>query len=706
MKRPWIYLRRYPDLFCLTGLVTIAILLTTLYISQEQYFYFWDYTHYSERVSQLVSKLRISPLKALENFVDYLGDDYTQIPSMPLISFALVFGHSRLAFILSLALVYVVSFCSTMGAIATQVIVAKARPVFWVTAYLSILVPVTWTSILRGYPDLGGASLMGLAMLLYWRDPQLRPRHRIVQLAAILAIAVWFRRPFAYSVRAFFATLLIEAVVAYLGDRLQNPKAAGRTLRTSCLKLLKLGGWFLLFSPVLVFKVLFVDYRTLYASYELSVLEGLQYYVREFGILTCALAVLGYGFGAWVQDIRYREYRVLGIWGILSITQWIFLAKQNGAHYTVHFSPFIIVGLVLLVFSTAHILKNLGRTRIFLALTGLSLAVFNLWSGLTTYGNRIDGLRPLFAAAKPPLFRTDYAEFADLVGFLRNISAAQPPDQQNIYVAASSQTLTSDALLAGDRQLYPQSQLKVLRTSNIDSRDVYPLNGLMKAHFVVVAVPVQYHIRPEEQKVVRVVVDTFQQNEPLSRDFQPLARVFTLENGVQVKVYQRIRASSLSTVLATLRIMQAKIDRQPGREPYWLVLQSEQPSTIEKEIIRTVQIRDVPLRKGEPASFLYFGSLATTTTLRATLNTSRCNASGALTLRVSALNAQGQPLTAQTWSNASGNAIEISFKNLPPQASYLRLDLQSANPASARLPNPVCTISIDRLTVSTEGQPF
>ncbi len=700
MKRLFIYQSRYLDLLGLMGLIAITLAITTFYISQEQYFYFWDYTHYSDRVSQWVAKLYESPFKALENFVDYLGDDYTQIPSIPLMPFALVFGNSRLVFILSLALVYVVSFCLTMGTIATQVIAANARSVFWLAAYLSILMPATWSSILRGYPDLGGASLMSLAILFYWKEPQLKTRNRMIQLALILAIAVWFRRPFAYSVRAFFATLLVEAILNYLVYRRQKPKAALNAFTASCIKLFKTGGWFLIFSPVLVFKVLFVDYRTLYASYELSVLEGLQYYVSEFGGLICTLALLGYGAGLWVQNTRYREHRFLLIWGGLSITQWIFLAKQNGAHYTIHFSPFIIVGLVLFAFSVRRILSTNSRLWFPLLFAGVGLTSFNLLSGLTSFGLRTYSFRSLFAVAKPPLYRTDYQEFAHLISFLRKITSGQPLDKKNIYVAASSQTLTSDAILAGDRQLYPKSQLTVLRTSNIDSRDVYPLNALMKAHFVVVAVPVQYHIKPDEQKVVRVVVDTFQQNQLFSRDFQPFSNEFTLENGVQVRVYQRIRATPLSTVIAMLQAMQVKVDRQPGREPYWLTLQSEEPINIEKDIVRTVQIRDIPLRSLEPSSFLYFGSLSPSIALNATLNTSRCPVSGEFSLRVSALNVQGQVLTTQIWSNSKGNEINVRFKDLPPQASYLRLDLQFLNPTSARQTDPDCSISVNNMVVS------
>jgi hypothetical protein len=744
MRLPFIHQRRYLDIFGLMGLIALAVSITTAYISQEQYFYFWDYAHYSDRVSQLAAKLQASPLKALECFVDYLGDDYTQIPSLPLLPFALLFGNSRLVFILSLALVYVVSFGLSMAALATQIIIANPRLVFWSTAYLSILIPATWSSILRGYPDLGGASIMALAILLYWKDPQLKQRKQMIQIAGALALAVWFRRPFVYGVRAFLVALSIEILLTYtahlkqdrkrmseksqtalhsaplppiLGgsESLKSPrmgdlggecrvmetsqtssKLAFQELKRSFFQILKIGAWFIIFSPVLVFKVLFVDYSVLYASYELSVQEGLQFYAGEFGWLTCALALLGYGVGLLIQNPQYQKRRFLFVLGSLAIAQWIFLAKQNGSHYTTHFIPFIVIGLILLASTTKNALRAKPKTWIALFILGMCLTVFNMISGLTVIGDKISVFRALFPTTKSPLYRTDYEEFLRLVSFLRKKAS----EGQNIYVAASSETLTSDAIVAGDRQIYHQSDLNILRTSNIDSRDVYPLNALMKAHFIVVASPTQYHIRPEEQRVVKVVVDIFQQHGAFSKDFQQLPMEFALEKGVQVKVYRRIRATPLPTVLTTLQQMRDKVERQPGREPYWLSLQSEQSNTIEKDIIRTVQIRDIPLQYSQPSSFLYFGSLSPSVSIKAKLNTARCNPAGNIVLHFSALDSQGNVLATQTWHNSKREDINIIFSTLPPLVSYLRLDIQRTSQSPTELKNSECSVSVNNVVVS------
>ena len=691
------YWRKPTDIYCLIGLIALTSIISTIYISHEQYFYFWDYSHYSDLVNELASKLRESPFKAILCFVDYLVDDYTQIPSLPLLPFALLFGNSRQVFILSLALVYIVPFCLITGKIATKILPSHSRYIFWSTAFLTLFTPATWVSILRGYPDLGGASIISLAILLYWRDPQLKRRNQIIQLAGLLAFSAWFRRPFAYSVRAFLLTIFLVSILDYFNHRKQDPKQALKEFRRIVIQLGKIIAWFIIFSPVLILKILFIDYRTLFASYELSAYEVSSYYIHEFGWLVFALSILGYTLGLLNQIGRGRKYIFFLSMGVISIAQWIFFAKQNGSHYTTVFISFVIIGLVTLIFfSIKNSSKNHKKIALTLSLSlGIGLIINNMLFALTSLGETRSNLRSLFPVTKIPLYRSDYSEVARLIHFLREHSAKN----KAIYVSASSQTLTSDTLLAAEQQVYGTKQLNVLRTSNIDSRDTYPLNELLKSHFVVVATPTQYHLPAQEQKVVKVAVDAFEENWAFSKDFQKLPVEFFLEHGVTVKIYQRIRETPFSSILETLQSMKKIINRNQGRETQWLMLQSEKPININKDIFRTVHLYDIPLTPGQSPSFLYFGSIAPSIRLQGKLSTSHCPNLGKLALRITALNQQGQVLSAQPLAYPIGNDINIVSKSLPPQVTYLRLEIQRFDRPTGESERE-CSISINNIVIS------
>jgi hypothetical protein len=684
------------DIYYLLGLIALTSIISTIYISNEQYIYFWDYAHYSDRVSQFADSLRISPFKAIECFVDYLGDDYTQIPSLPLLPFALLFGNSRLVFILSLALAYIVPFCLVKGAIATKIIPSPSRFIFWFTAFFTLTIPATWVSILRGYPDLGGASIIGLAILLYWKDPQIRNRKHIMQIALLLAIAVWFRRPFAYSVCAFLLTLIIVSFRDYFTQSRQDLQQAIKQLKSTLIKVIKIGLWFIAFSPVLVFKILFINYRTLYASYELSSMEVFQYYGNDFGWLICLLSLLGYGIRLISKNGRTNEIQFLFLMGSISMAQWVLFVKLNGSHYTTLFIIFICLGFILLIHSLFNICKFNIISSIFILISAISLAIFSIISGLTTLGKQNYVLRNLFPISKPPLYRSDYTEMSRLINFLRTDTIKN----KVIYVAASSETLTSDTLLATERKLYNRNSLKILRTSNIDSRDVYPLNDLLKANLIITSTPVQYHLSPKEQKVVKIAVDIFQKHWSFAQDFRQLSTEFNLDKGVQVKVYQRIRETPLPTILETLRSIKETIPHEPGREPSWLMLQSEQPINIEKDILKTVQFRDISLNPGQIISFLYFGSTSESIGLKAQLRSSSCNNNlSNISLQVSTLNPQCQVLASQPWAYRKDGNISIILNDLASQTSYLRLDLKRSNHAGQS--DPECLISINNLVTST-----
>ncbi len=687
--------RKPTDLYCLIGLIALTSIISTIYISHEQYFYFWDYSHYSDLVRELDSKLRESPFKAIECFIDYLVDDYTQIPSLPLLPFSLLFGTSRQVFILSLSLVYIVPFCLITGKISTEVFPFPSRHIFWTTAFLTLFTPATWVSILRGYPDLGGASIISLAILLYWKDPQLKKRSQIIQLAGLLSFSAWFRRPFAYSVRAFLLTILLFSILDFFIHANQDPKPALKELKRIFIQIGKVIAWFIIFSPVLIFKIIFIDYRNLFASYELSTYEVSSYYIHDFGHFIVFLTIFGYSLGLFNQISQNRKYTFFLTMGAISIVQWIFFAKQNGSHYTTAFISFVIIGLATLIFSGINKSNREDKKITFILFLAGSLIINNMIFALTSLGKTNFKLRSLFPVTKTPLYRSDFKEVARLVHFLRENS----DKNKAIYVSASSQMLTSDALLAAERQIYGTKTLKILRTSNIDSRDTYPLNELLKSHFIVVATPVQYHLPAQEQRVVQVAVDALEKGWSFSKDFQKLPVEFLLENGVKVKIYQRIRETPFSTILETLQSMKKIINRNQDRETQWLMLQSEKPINISKDIFRTVHLYDIPLTPGQSPSFLYFGSIPSSIRLKGTLNTSHCPNLGKLSLRITALNQQGQVLSAQPLAYPIGKDINIISKSLPPQVTYLRLEIQ-------RLDHPTgesergCSISINNIVIS------
>jgi hypothetical protein len=217
-------------------------------------------------------------------------------------------------------------------------------------------------------------------------------------------------------------------------------------------------------------------------------------------------------------------------------------------------------------------------------------------------------MRMIFARSEPSLYRSDYDEFARLISYLKSIQKDENKDL--IYLGASSWDLNSSLIKAGGSYLNPPLLISVIGTSDIDSRDVYPLNRLLKARYVVIASPVQYHLNPSEQKVVKVVVDAFTQSWRFARDFKQLPVEFKLKDNMTVKIYERVQSASVETILDALEKIRSQVTRSPGQETYWLTLESGQETNINQEpYFNKVTISPIPIQSKSLFSLLYFGML-------------------------------------------------------------------------------------------------
>jgi hypothetical protein len=660
------------DIFLLSGLITFSLLLTHFYISQEQYYYYWDYARSFQQLNDLIDSFQKSALEGIGLLLISLFDDYTQLPSIPLLPLRIILGGSRLGFISGLVLAYVIPFSLIMGLTLSRIILVKPRLVFWSTSLFSLLIPSVWIPIFRGFPDIGGSALISLAILNYWQDSNLKTKNQRIFIAFLLGIAVLFRRHFIYSVRALILTIIIYKLIEISPKYRRRVTLFLKYLKIFSLRIAHVLFLFGAFSFIVIIKALFINYRALYSSYEASATSNAEFYIQAFGLIICVSSITGFICAQQNKSIDRRTSDFLFLFGLISIIQWLFFAKQINIQYVTHFLTFIIPGNYLLI----HIIFSKFNQPIRNTFLIFSMFFYSL-NFLCAIGTNFKFIYPislLFSKKESPLFRQDYESVASLVKYLRVHSNSS----QKIYVAASSYTLNYSVFTVAEQQLFGKSTLPISRNSNIDSRDFYPLNGLLQAHYVVVASPYQYHIDPKEQTVVKVVVDAFKENWAIAQDFTPLPQTFALEHGVTVRIYERIRPTSFTTILETLAKMRSQVSRIPGQEPYWLDLQSEQPSAIiQDSLLRMVQVLRLQITNKTPTSLLYFGKIPEQAKITGLYSIIKCpNTSGSISLQISTLDKNGTVL-AQTKKNYSKSELAPFELQITGQnAAFIRLSLR------------------------------
>lgn len=559
---------RIGDSLWLIGIVSVVLAVTGLYVSCERTFYYWDQAAYQDIAAETASAFRESTGAGLSFLHESYRRDYNALFALPLLPWLLGFGESRLVFELALALCYLVPFALAIGALAARLVRPGGRRVLWPAAILALLAPMSWVPTLRGFPDSGAATLMLLATLVFLEDDRLRRPRSWLRLGALLGLAVVFRRHFAYAVAAFLVAIVVHAVF----ERVRASRAGARAdhagwlaLRVALVAACALATAVLL-APGFVRRMLEHDYPSLYRSYEMPLGALGSYFAGGYGWAALLLAGAGFAGAALSPRVDRRGVGFVLLFAGLQWGQWCLLVRQVGEQYTLHFTPALVLGLVLLLHAPPR--GRLGGLRAAAGVLVVGSSVANFAIGLWGVPRVPARLEALFADGGPPLVRPDHAEVLELVRVLRTRAAPA----SSVYLVASSTCLNASIVRSADRVLGGAAgALEVLSASPVDSDGYYPVNELLATRLVVLARPFQHHLAPREQLVLRTVYDTFAGGLGIARDFVESERVFRLD-GCTVSIFERQRPTAPATALALLDAFEERVPRRPGMQPEWVVV--------------------------------------------------------------------------------------------------------------------------------------
>ncbi len=735
------------DGFFLFLLVLATVAVTSIYVSSERTFYWWDYAGYNTATVNTANLFRDSPDKAWRGVIDSLSKEKNLLITLPLVPFILLFGESRLSYILSISLIYVLPFRLLLGAISVKLIPIYPRRVFWSTVLLSLLMPMSWIPTLRGYLDTGGCVFVALAVLVYLQDVKLKSWWRIPFIGFLLAAAVLFRRHFAYSAIAFLGAATLQTFIEFIilirrrktalkyrrDTILPGPKDQDTALPHPYLDSpqdkdtalphpyrylfesgIKLGAIAAISLTVLMLvagdftrSAVTVDYRNLYAAWSLPVSDILTRYAAFYGLGTWLLVAIGFSAGMLTRMLVSEAAVFISLFGILSLVEWLLVLRYGYLHYTIHVTPIALLGLSAFFWTTWLTLR--GKIRyLILGAAGLYLVV-NAAVGLIPV--KFDMSR-LFVSNFGPLVRSDYGEVVKLVEFLRKLA----PNEEPIYIVGASNSFNANILRQANRKLNPPEgwwKLNTIGRPQIDSRDTYPLPELLLSQYAVVAVPFQQVLlsdeqvlRSYEQDVVKVVYDAFTQNWEISRDFQQLPEQFKLENGMTVSVYRRIRPTSIATAVKTLDAMQKQIGEKPGTQLDWISLnQSIYTSanySVSRELDNSYKIVTHPIKNSNKldTSFLYLGSISDKAQVTGKLNLLNQQCPG-VALRLTLWDKQGKVIdaVAQNYTQANPSDLNLLVKGKNPL--YLLLEVSSSEKQDL---TKQCKLEINNLAVHSNSQ--
>ncbi len=681
------------DLVLMFLLGLTALVITYIYVSHEHQFYFWDASAYHDRLLEQIDITKSSMIKGLQNLQTSMGYDYTYIYTIPLIPFLILSGNpeSRLLFITGLVLFYLLPLAMVMGAIATRLIPAPPRHVFWMVSFLSLFVPWLWVPTLGGLPDAGAALFMGLAVYIYLRDINLAQRWQVVTIGFLLALTMLFRRHFAYNVIAFFGAMIIQTLIIYIVQGRYQLQIIphlkvialriGLILVTSFITLLVLG------LPFLE-NVLTHNYNQLYVAYVQRDTVVFRVYVQYFGQLACIMTILGLFLGISYRLINIQAALFVTLLGIISLGQWVLWVRQIGPHYTLHFSFLLILGVATFIW--VSIKKTTGLVRVVTLATLFIYLTINFVVSLSSVKLPYHQLiSPLFSVQNPPAINKNYDQIVDLVNYLHTTAQDAP-----LYVVDSSAQMNEHLLRNAARELFGADHgFRILWAPQVDSRDRYPIENLLYADYVVMTTPFQHHLALKEQDVVHFSFEAFAQNQEIAQDFVKMPRQFVLNKGEIINIYHRIKPTSFETAIRTMHTMQQYIGERPGSQLDWVNFSNQYGVLLQEGDSYSLQMQP---RANPPPGMLYVNPILNKAivTGHVTFTASACQQ----TLSLLLVDMQGSVLNTINVTDNLNNEANFMINLATDKAAYLVFTIYQSEPHTA----PFCPVIINQVHVLTE----
>jgi hypothetical protein len=179
-------------------------------------------------------------------------------------------------------------------------------------------------------------------------------------------------------------------------------------------------------------RMLEYDFPSLYRSYENPMRVVAGYFAGCYGWATLVLSCAGFAAAAFSPRVARRRAGFVLVVAGLAWLEWLLVVRQLGEQYTLHFTPAIVLGLVLLVLAPlpGRVLALQAVAAALVLATSLASFAIGLWGKPSVpYG-----VARLFARGWTPLVRSDYSEVAELVKTLRAHGGSESP----IYVVGSS----------------------------------------------------------------------------------------------------------------------------------------------------------------------------------------------------------------------------------------------------------------------------
>jgi hypothetical protein len=515
-------------------------------IGKENYIYFWDAANYFSKYAGMSELFKNSPQRAvLKTLTTIQTDHYNYLAPLLLTPFSLLFGITRMPYILALvnvflfpaSLVFLLVFKRTAGMLDDKRLPLGAVVLMVFTFFLF---PFIWTPLLDGYVGIGGFIIIGMVLFTYFKYPFTAQRYgTLIVTGVLVSILVMFRQWYSFWAVSFFIALVLnECIFLFVEHRFERARLMA-LLKKLFMIMFASGFFYIMIAGPFLIKIISGDYSYLSLTYRFNdtVFQHGKRFLRHFGLFYVTLTVFGV-----LLSFYFRKTRKLASFLII---QWvaIFLMFTHVHSFLPHhyylLQPAMLIFIALFIATVLLKVKS-GTLKTVICSVYIAVSVIAFTSAFfpvtAEYTKPVKAWFP--TQRYYPLVRNDMAEIKRLLNVLERI-LANPNDR--LYVLASSSVLNSEMIKMAHLSLADAANLgkQVFRSSNLDLKDGFP-SSLFTAKYVLVAEPVQYDFDPRQARVIDIPAESLLTGKNMGTSYKKLPYEFNLDKGIKAYIYKRV----------------------------------------------------------------------------------------------------------------------------------------------------------------------
>lgn len=503
------------ELFFVGGICLVSLIFAVIYVLLSKTVYFWDDSTYWDIGRMLAEKpLNFGFIKDIYTSIG--SSDYNYFVAIPVALWMKIFAITRVSYIVSIVIFYLIP-AEVLIYIIAKKLSKSPRFTFIITL---MLIPALWYITVIGFIDVAGVMIGLLCYLLYMTDVlDKKPYLKSVLLGLFLVFAMITRRYFAFFSVSFITLMVVDSILIK-----HNYRQLAVTLLTVAFMLLTV------FYPF--FKnILLKDYGTLYSGYKYPLWTDLKLITRYFG----TIFIIGISAAVIYTVMKHKKFKPAFAFLQIIVCAVMFVSTQT--HGQQHLLLYIPSFVMIIIFAV----NSIEKRKVLLVMC--LIALINTVSPCInrTQPQNIQEIRFL---SMFPSYSVKPKKRTDINGVLalKRTLDKKIPEGSKCGVLASSFVLNSSILT----NVIPSLNMKETRKDTyivglpeVDSRDFWRLEEIYSCDYILVADPVQTHLAPSQQTIVKEAVESFKNNTDIARSFSRINDFNFKLGDVSVKLYKR-----------------------------------------------------------------------------------------------------------------------------------------------------------------------